>query len=181
MKCDSHSCDSVANCEPTHLNGCDTVASAECPFERRSLLDELAAKGIRLTSQRRVLIEIIQKADRHLDAATLLSLAKEQDSGVDRATVYRTLDLLKKHRLIDELDWMHLKGEKHYYEVKTRREHVHLACFECGQIDEFASALLDKLKQEIARHRGFEVRVSRLELGGRCRACNKLPVLNKIS
>ncbi len=185
MHCDSTSCDTVATTACDQRIGCDTVATQPCPFERRSLVDELAAKGIRLTSQRKTIIEIIQSADEHLDAASLLQKAKEKESGIDRATIYRTIDLLKKHRLIDELDL--LRGEKHYYEVKTRREHVHLACFQCGQVDEFASTLLERLKQEISRQSGFEVRVSRLELGGRCRSCsqaagetipNLLPVLN---
>jgi Fur family ferric uptake transcriptional regulator len=135
------------------------------------LIEELSAKGVRLTAQRRVLIQIIQDADQHLDAAGLLEMAKQADAGIDRATVYRTLDLLKKHGLIDELDLMHLKGEKHYYEVKTRRDHVHLACFLCGRIEEYTSALFEKLKTEISTETGFEVTVARLELGGRCRAC----------
>ena len=126
---------------------------------------------MRLTAQRRVLIQIIQDADQHLDAAGLLAMAKQADAGIDRATVYRTLELLKKNGLIDELDLMHLKGEKHYYEVKTRRDHVHLACFLCGRIEEYTSALFEKLKTEISTQTGFEVTVARLELGGRCRAC----------
>lgn len=142
-----------------------------CPFERRSLLEELAAKGVRLTVQRRVLIEIIQSAQQHLDAALLLELARKREPNIDRATVYRTIELLKKLRLVDELDLMHLQGEKHYYEVKTRRDHVHLACFQCGRIEEFSSALFERLKSEISNQAGFEVRVTRLEVGGRCRSC----------
>ncbi len=54
------------------------------PLERRSLLQELTLRGVRITEQRRILIEIIQTADRHLDAATLLSLAQEKDGQIDR-------------------------------------------------------------------------------------------------
>ena len=139
--------------------------------ERRQLLDELASKGVRLTAQRRALIEVIQDADQHLDAASLLELARQREPGIDRATVYRTIELLKKLRLVDELDLMHLQGEKHFYEVKTKREHVHLACFHCGQIEEFSSPLFERLKAEISREAGFEIRVTRLEVGGTCRAC----------
>lgn len=139
--------------------------------KRCSLLDALPARGVRLTSQRRVLIKTIQEAEEHLDAATLLRLARKQDPNIDRATVYRTLDLLKKLRLIDELDLMHLNGEKHYYEAKTVHDHMHLACFECGKIEEFTSAAFERLKQEIARETGFDIRVIRLEVGGRCREC----------
>ena len=168
-------CDTVATGPCQHGSSCDSVATADseqhCPFERPSLLDELSAKGIRLTSQRRILVETIQNAEQHLDAASLLELARGRDPNIDRATVYRTIDLLKRHRLIDELDLMHLKGEKHYYEAKTQREHVHLACFQCGGIEEVSIALFDRLKAEIAERTGFELKVTRLEIGGRCRKC----------
>lgn len=140
-------------------------------LERRALLDELVSKGIRLTAQRRALVEIIQNARRHLDAGSLLELARQREPSIDRATVYRTIELLKKLRLIDELDLMHLEGEKHFYEVKTKSEHIHLACFSCGRIEEFSSPLFERLKAEISEQAGFAIRVTRLEVGGACRAC----------
>jgi Fur family transcriptional regulator, ferric uptake regulator len=140
-------------------------------LERRALLAELASRGIRLTPQRRALVEVIQEAKEHLDAGSLLELARRREPCIDRATVYRTIDLLKKLRLIDELDLMHLEGEKHYYEVKTKRDHVHLACFRCGQIEEFSSPLFELLKGEISNQAGFTIRIARLEVGGNCRAC----------
>jgi len=168
-------CDRVATTSCSHANICDAVATCpadpNCPFERRSLLDELAAKGVRLTTQRRILLEIIQNADQHLDAASLLELARRREPNIDRATVYRTIELLKRFRLIDELDLMHLQGEKHYYEVKTRRDHIHLACFNCGRIEEFTNSMFDQLKTEISRQAGFTIRVTRLEVGGLCRTC----------
>jgi Fur family transcriptional regulator, ferric uptake regulator len=169
------SCDTVAAKSCTHSDiSCDTVATGShqpCPFQRNSLLDELTSRGVRLTAQRRAVVEIIQEADHHLDAASLLELAQQKQPAIDRATVYRTIDLLKKLRLIDELDLMHLKGEKHYYEVKTRREHVHLACFRCGRIEEVSSVLFEQLKEQIARQADFELQVTRLEMGGLCRTC----------
>jgi Fur family ferric uptake transcriptional regulator len=138
---------------------------------RKSLIDAFSTKGLRLTSQRRVLLEIIDGSDEHLDAASLLKLARERDAAIDRATVYRTLELLKKLRLVDELDLMHLYGEKHYYEATRERDHIHLACFKCGKIKEFASPLFERLKQEIAHDAQFSISVVRMEVGGRCNTC----------
>ncbi len=140
-------------------------------LDRRSLLQELTLRGVRITGQRRILLETIQDANRHLDAATLLALAQKRDGQINRATVYRTIDLLKKMRLIDELDLMHLNGEKHFYEAKTGVDHIHLACFECGRIEEFTSPLFERLKAEISHQKGFHIRVTRLEVGGRCSTC----------
>jgi len=141
------------------------------PLERRTLLEELEAKGIRITAQRRALVEVIQEAKEHLDADALLERARKRQANLDRATVYRTIELLKKLRMIDELDLMHLEGEKHYYEVKTTRDHFHLACFRCGRIEEFSSPLFEQLKTEISAEAGFDIRVTRLEVGGACRTC----------
>jgi Fur family transcriptional regulator, ferric uptake regulator len=154
---------------------CDSLATGQkadsLGLERRPLLAELTSKGVRLTAQRRVLVEIIQNATAHLDAAALLKEARKREATIDRATVYRTIDLLKKFGLVDELDLMHLNGEKHYYEVKTRRDHLHLACFQCGRIQEFATPLFEELKSEISRRNGFQIQVVRLEVGGRCSSC----------
>jgi Fur family ferric uptake transcriptional regulator len=140
---------------------------------RPSLMKELAARGVRMTSQRRLLVGIIQDSPRHLDAATLLDLARKQNPEIDRATVYRTLALLKDRGLIDELDLMHIQGEKHYYEAKTSRDHCHMACFRCGAIMEYASSSFEKLKEEMVKQSGFQIRVVRLEVGGFCKRCQR--------
>jgi len=140
-------------------------------LKRYDLLNEIEVKGVRLTAQRRALIEIIQEATTHLDATSLLELARKRDSRIDRATVYRTIDLLKKLGLIDELDLMHLNGEKHYYEVRTQKDHLHLACFGCGAVEEFASPTFERLKREISKENNFEIQVMRLEVGGLCSVC----------
>lgn len=142
-------------------------------LKRCELLSEVEARGVRMTAQRRAIIETIQQADAHLDAATLLSRARERDPNIDRATVYRTLELLKRMGLIDELDLMHLDGEKHYYEVKTQKDHLHLACFRCGVIEELDSPTFQRLKREIAAQNDFEIQVLRLEVGGLCRRCSR--------
>src|SRR5271154_6044057 len=63
----------------------------------RALFSELVSLGVRMTSQRRLIVGLIQDARAPLDAATLLELARKQDATVDRATVYRTLALLRKN------------------------------------------------------------------------------------
>jgi Fur family transcriptional regulator, ferric uptake regulator len=148
-------------------------SSGRGTITRRSLMNELVARGVRITGQRRLLVDIMQDAARHLDAAELLELAQKHDPEIDRATVYRTIALLKRQGLIDELDLMHLEGEKHYYEAKTNRDHCHIACLACGAIMEYASSSFEKLKAEIAKESGFEIRVARLELGGLCKRCRK--------
>jgi Fur family transcriptional regulator, ferric uptake regulator len=156
-----------------NIYSCDTVATISAMLKRHNLLQEVEALGVRLTAQRRALIETIQHATNHLDAADLLKEARKRDPNIDRATVYRTIELLKRLGLIDELDLMHLNGEKHYYEVKTKNDHLHLACFRCGAIVEFTTPTFERLKQEIAAKNVFNIQVMRLEVGGLCKNCSK--------
>ena len=146
---------------------------AESRVSRRPLEQELISRGVRMTRQRQLLVRIIQGAERHLDATELWERAREQDPTLNKVTVYRTLAMLKKHRLVDELDLMHLEGEKHYYEARTTRDHMHLACLKCGRIQEFESSLFEKLKGQIERERRFRIQVVRVEAGGYCDRCQE--------
>src|SRR6266849_1529737 len=60
----------------------------------------LKSRGIRLTQQRRVILQVMDNAERHLDAGSILGRAQKIDPAVHRVTVYRTIDLLKKNGLI---------------------------------------------------------------------------------
>ncbi len=145
----------------------------ESRVSRRPLEQELISRGVRMTHQRRLLVQIIQGADRHMDALDLWKRAHEKDPTLNKVTVYRTLGLLKKHGLVDELDLLHLQGGRHYYEARTTRDHIHLACLKCGRIQEFESSLFEKLKGQIERERRFRISVVRVEAGGYCDKCRE--------
>src|SRR5678810_1321249 len=86
--------------------------------------DSLRERGVRLTRQRRLLLDLIDNSVVHLDAESLYQMAKEKDPKLNRVTVYRTLKLLKEGGLVDELDLAHFEGEKHYYETRLKQEHA---------------------------------------------------------
>jgi Fur family ferric uptake transcriptional regulator len=133
----------------------------------------LENRGVRLTRQRRVLLQVMDRAERHLDAGSILRRAQRIDPRVHRVTVYRTLDLLKRHGLIDELDLLHIRGDQHYYESHGPRDHIHIACLRCGKVREFESRLFEKLKQQIERDCGIKITITRTEVGGYCDACRQ--------
>lgn len=134
---------------------------------------ELASRGIRMTQQRRAILTVIETAKKHLDASQILRKARRADATVDRSTVYRTLELLKRQGMIDELDLMHMEGEKHFYERRTGKDHIHMACLRCGKITEFQSETFESLKQHLERDCRFSIVVARLEIGGYCSDCRK--------
>ena len=136
--------------------------------------DTLPQRGVRLTRQRRILLDLIDKTGRHLDAESLYQLAKEKDPKLNRVTVYRTLKILKEGGLVDELDLMHQTGEQHYYETRRKQEHAHVICLGCGKIEEFFGEPLQRLRRQIESHFGFQIVLARTEMGGYCSHCQAL-------
>lgn len=134
---------------------------------------ELISRGVRMTTQRSTILGVIEEASKHLDAAQILRKAKRLNAAVDRVTVYRTLSLLKRHGLVDELDLMHVRGEGHYYEQRPKRDHVHITCLRCAAVTEFESDLFERLQAQVQKECNFHILVSRLEIGGYCSKCRR--------
>ena len=134
----------------------------------------LKARGIRLTRQRQILLELIDKSGEHLDAERLFELAQKIDPKLNRVTVYRTLKMLKAGGLVDELDLMHYGGDQHYYETRMKQEHAHVICLRCGRVEEFFGEPLQKLRRQVETHFGFQILIARTEIGGYCSHCQVL-------
>ena len=154
---------------PTHRVSSGERINAAAPAGH--LQTALRQRHIRLTRQRRVILQVMDSAEQHLDVDQILACAQKIDPEVHLVTVYRTIDLLKKEGLIDELDLLHLRGDRHYYETHGPRDHIHVACLRCGKVREFESRLYEQLKEQIARDCQIQVSVSRTEVGGICHDC----------
>ena len=135
------------------------------------LLERMKARGLRLTGQRKIVANLLETAEEHLDAESVYRRAKAQDGTVHRATVYRTLNKLKTLGLVDELDLMHVSGERHYYEIRPSTLHIHLVCTACKSVDEPNEAFWDDLKRRVENENGFRPEVVRIEMAGVCAAC----------
>ena len=127
-------------------------------------------QGHPLTSQRRLLFELIRQADEHIDAKELYRRASSKDESISPATVYRSLNLFKQLGLVDE---RRLGKMCCYYEIKQPLEHQHLVCRGCGKVIEFESPLIRKLVDKIQREHGFNVTKAELYLEGYCLECEE--------
>ena len=136
--------------------------------------DSLKQQGVRLTRQRQILLALIDDSGKHLDAETLFRLAKEKDPKLNRVTVYRTLKMQKESGLVDELDLMHYGGDQHYYETRLKQEHAHVICLRCGKVEEFFGEPLQKIRRQVEQHLGFQILITRTEIGGYCAHCQAL-------
>ena len=156
---------------PTPAHRASTGERINASDSTGHLTKALSERGIRLTRQRRVILQVMDNAEQHLDVDQIFARAKDLDSGVHLVTVYRTIELLKKQGLIDELDLLHLRGDRHYYETHGPRDHIHVACLKCGKVREFESRLYEQLKSQIEKDFGMKVTISRTEVGGYCAEC----------
>ena len=134
----------------------------------------LREKGFRLTRQREILLDLIDKSGEHLDAERLYLMAREIDPRLNRVTVYRTLKMLKEGGLVDELDLMHVVGDQHYYETRMKGEHAHIICLRCGRVEEYFGEPLQNLKSQVEAVFGFQIVIQRTEVGGYCSHCQRL-------
>ena len=132
--------------------------------------DSLKERGVRLTRQRQILLDLIDKSGSAPGCRAPVLMAKEKDPKLNRVTVYRTLKMLKAGGLVDELDLMHIGGDQHFYETRLKQEHAHIICLRCGKVEEFFGEPLQKLRKQIEQHFGFEVLLARTEVGGYCSA-----------
>ena len=130
-----------------------------------TLLSRCLAKNIRMTSQRQIIIQVIEEADDHPDVDQLYLRSVELDNTISIATVYRTVKLLEEAGLIERLEFG--DGRSRYEEAGEH--HEHLVDIETGEVHEFYNEELETLKTEIAREMGYELIDHRLELYGKKR------------
>ena len=141
------------------------------PQTQRKLLDQLRARGIRLTSQRTVLMNILDGADGFVDVATLCAMARRRGARVDRATVYRTLALLRANDLLAPAAKALVVSEREPQLEAVAEDELTLVCEQCGMRQPVALEAPDSIKRALQRCTGFDARAVRLKAGGACRLC----------
>ena len=131
---------------------------------------ELSKAGRRVTPQRALIMEIIRQGRGHLDAYEIYRRAQERNPRLSLSTVYRTLQMLKKLDLVDEL---HFNEEHHHYEVKPSAEHHHLVCLGCGRVIEFHYPLYRYIKNKVPEVKDFDVTETEVRVTGYCGRCRR--------
>ena len=130
----------------------------------------LNVSGLRVTKQRALILEIIRRGQGHLDADEVYRRAHDKQPRISLSTVYRTLRMFKKLGLVEEL---HFDEAHHHYEMKPPTGHHHLVCLGCGKIVEFECPLSQKMKEDVAQQKGFEVTGIEVHMTGYCPACRQ--------
>ncbi len=125
--------------------------------------NKCAAKGVRLTDQRKLIAKVMSESGDHPDVDELHKRVSSLDSKISIATVYRTVKLFEEAGIVDKHDF---KGNKARYEQAPSEHHDHLIDINTGKIIEFVNEDIEKLQKEVAKKLGYNLVDHRLELYG---------------
>ncbi len=125
----------------------------------------------RRTRERELVLDCAMQLEGHVSAEEICQRLARQGRRVSRATVYRTLDLLVEHGLLQRVQLDERGG---VYEVLAgRAPHAHLYCLGCGRLVDFALPVLETLPRQVQRRAGFRAEHLLLRICGYCRRCRR--------
>jgi Fe2+ or Zn2+ uptake regulation protein len=130
----------------------------------------LHARGKRLTPQRRAILDILESSGEHLDAQNIWMRAQERDEHVNLATVYRTLNVLKRMGLVEQR-YFAREHKREIYESAAKPEHYHFTCLGCGAVVEFQTHHVMAARRTLEREHGLELSHACVCFEGYCREC----------
>jgi Fur family ferric uptake transcriptional regulator len=122
---------------------------------------QCAAKGMRMTEQRRVIARVLADSADHPDVEELYRRCAEIDHHISMSTVYRTVKLFEDAGIIERHDFR--EGRARYEQI-PESHHDHLINLRTGEVIEFQSEEIERLQTEIARRLGYRLIDHRLEL-----------------
>lgn len=133
----------------------------------RKFLEE---NNLKVTPQRRTILEAVFATHRHFDADDLFDILKQRDKRISRATVYRVLDLLVRGGFVKAMELG--KSKKVYEHVLGHEHHDHMVCIACGKTIEFGDGLIEVLQQKVCNGLNFKAESHSLRIFGRCVECH---------
>ena len=126
-----------------------------------TILQRCEAAGLRMTDQRRVIVQVLEDAHDHPYVEELYARAAAVDPRISLATVYRTVKLFEETGILDKHDFGDGRAR---YETADRDHHDHLINVQTGEVIEFVDPEIEALQEKIATKLGYRLMGHRLEL-----------------
>jgi len=140
----------------------EIVTAADKGADERKNIEALcAAKGMRMTEQRRTIARVLEESDDHPDVEELYRRCAKVDDRISISTVYRTMRLFEDAGIIERHDF---RDGRARYETLSETHHDHLINLRTGEVIEFQSEEIERLQAEVARKLGYKLVDHRLEL-----------------
>jgi Fur family ferric uptake transcriptional regulator len=139
------------------------------PEER--LREYLRLRNLRMTPERRWVLQGVLSREGHFDAEELLAFLHRRHMPVSRATLYRTLDHLTASGLVKKHQFG--KGHALFEHIYGRQHHDHLVCDRCSAVIEFVNDEIERLQDEVCLAHGFNPTNHVMQIFGICVACQK--------
>jgi len=115
----------------------------------------LKKEGLRYTQQRQSVWDELCATNDHRDAEEIYLAIRQSGLNVSRATVYRTIDVLVKNRMVRKLELG--DGRARYEHKVNATHHDHLICIQCGKIEEFMDEVIESRQDEIVKKFGYKL------------------------
>ena len=125
-----------------------------------NLLDKCSKLGLKMTDQRKVIIEVLSAAVDHPDVESVFKRAQDIDPKISIATVYRTIRIFEENNLLEKHEF---KGFSSRYET-VREDHHHLIDIKSGEVKEFTNKFIDAVQKQMAQELGYKLVDYRLEI-----------------
>jgi Fur family ferric uptake transcriptional regulator len=133
-------------------------------------IDELKNTGLKATLPRLKILEVFQRGqNRHMTAEDVYRILLEERSDVGLATVYRVLTQFEQAGILIR---SHFESGKAVYELDEGQHHDHLVCLDCGKVEEFYDAEIEKRQHAVAKAKGFTISDHALSLYATCNRQN---------
>jgi Fur family ferric uptake transcriptional regulator len=133
-------------------------------------IDELKSTGLKATLPRLKILEIFQQGgQRHMTAEDVFRVLLEDRSDIGLATVYRVLTQFEQAGILSR---SHFESGKAVYELNEGQHHDHLVCLDCGRVEEFYDAEIEKRQNDVATTKGFVIADHALSLYAHCTRAN---------
>ncbi len=142
-------------------------------------IDELKSTGLKATVPRLKILEIFQKGvQRHMTAEDVFRVLLGERSDVGLATVYRVLTQFEQAGILSR---SHFESGKAVYELNEGQHHDHLVCLDCGKVEEFYDAEIERRQHAVAKTKGFTIADHALSLYANCTKaeCPNRPVTGR--
>ena len=129
-------------------------------------IDELKSTGLKATLPRLKVLDVFQKgSQRHMTAEDVFRVLLEERSDIGLATVYRVLTQFEQAGILSR---SHFESGKAVYELNEGTHHDHLVCLDCGRVEEFYDAEIEKRQTAVAQAKGFAIAEHALSMYAHC-------------